>query len=60
MSVRIAREMGRFPILMENVPNLLRRGFGDVLGALADNGFDAQWDLLSGSVLWDFASIGAT
>lgn len=33
----------RFAIL-ENVPGLLRRGMGDVLGDLAESGYDAQWD----------------
>ena len=50
-ALRISSEMGRTPLLLENVPNLLRRGFGHILGALADNGFDAQWDLLSASAL---------
>lgn len=32
---------------MENVPGLLIRGFGDVLRALAEIGFDAEWDCIS-------------
>lgn len=33
-------------VLMENVPALLARGFGDILGELARLGFDAEWGLL--------------
>lgn len=33
-------------VLLENVPGLLTRGFGDVLGDLATLGFDAEWDCL--------------
>lgn len=32
---------------MENVANLLGRGFGDVLGALAEIGYDAEWEIIS-------------
>lgn len=32
--------------LVENVPGLLARGMGDVLGDLAELGFDAEWSLL--------------
>lgn len=42
--IRLARELGPQFILMENVANLLNRGFGDVLGALAEIGFDAEWE----------------
>jgi DNA (cytosine-5)-methyltransferase 1 len=41
--VRLVRP--RF-VLMENVPGLLARGMGDVLGDLAALGFDAEWDCL--------------
>ena len=34
-------------LLMENVPGLLVRGFGDVLRALAEIGFDAEWECIS-------------
>lgn len=44
--VRIAGETRR-PVLLENVPELLARGFGDVLAALAGIGFDAEWDCLA-------------
>lgn len=45
--IRLARELEAEVILLENVPELLNRGFGDVLGALAENGFDAEWDSIS-------------
>lgn len=47
--IRLARELGDGIecIVMENVPNLLNRGFGDVLAALAQIGFDAEWGCLS-------------
>lgn len=45
--VRLASELGVQFILMENVTNLLNRGFGDVLGALASIGFDAEWECIS-------------
>ena len=32
--------------VVENVPGLLVRGFGDVLGDLAALGYDAEWELL--------------
>jgi DNA (cytosine-5)-methyltransferase 1 len=34
-------------VLVENVPGLLVRGFGDVLGDLAEAGYDAEWDCVS-------------
>ena len=34
-------------ILLENVPGLLYRGMGDVLGSLAALGYDAEWQVLS-------------
>lgn len=45
--IRLARELGVRFILMENVTNLLNRGFGDVLGGLAEIGFDAEWECIS-------------
>lgn len=45
--IRLAGELGPDFILMENVPNLLNRGFGDVLSALAEIGFDAEWECIS-------------
>jgi len=37
--------------LMENVPGLLARGMGDVLGALAALGYDAEWDCVPASAV---------
>ncbi|MFH1215374.1 MAG: DNA cytosine methyltransferase [Pseudomonadota bacterium] len=37
-------------IVLENVPALLIRGFGDVLGGLAEAGYDAEWQVLSASM----------
>ncbi len=33
-------------VLLENVPGLLVRGFGDVLRDLAKSGYDAEWDCI--------------
>ena len=44
--VRLAGELGCL-LLMENVPGLLVRGFGDVLRAVAEIGFDAEWECIS-------------
>lgn len=33
-------------VLMENVPGLLDRGFSDVLGDLAESGYDAEWQCI--------------
>lgn len=38
-------------ILVENVPGLLDRGMGDVLGDLASLGYDAEWSILSACAL---------
>jgi DNA (cytosine-5)-methyltransferase 1 len=45
-AVRLAGEFGA-GLLMENVPGLFDRGFGDVLRALAEVGFDAEWECIS-------------
>lgn len=45
-AIRIARDLDAL-LLMENVPGLFRRGFGDVLGALAQSGFSAEWRCIS-------------
>jgi DNA (cytosine-5)-methyltransferase 1 len=37
--------------LVENVPGLLVRGLGDVLGELAEIGYDAEWDCVPASAL---------
>lgn len=44
---RLAGETRPRFMLMENVANLLNRGFGDVLRALAEIGFDAEWECIS-------------
>ncbi len=49
--IRLAGELERPRLLLENVPELLNRGFGDVLGALADLGYDVQWDCISAAAL---------
>jgi DNA (cytosine-5)-methyltransferase 1 len=51
---RIIREMGPRYVLVENVAALLDRGMGDVLGTLADCGYDAEWSCVSS------CSLGAT
>ena len=33
-------------VLLENVPGLFTAGFGDVLGDLAESGYDAEWDCI--------------
>lgn len=43
---RIIRVLRPRYVLVENVPGLLVRGFGDVLGDLAACGYDAEWDCL--------------
>lgn len=40
---RIIGEMGPRYVVVENVAALLRRGMGEVLGTLADLGYDAEW-----------------
>ena len=37
--------------IMENVPGLLTRGMGEVLGALAEGGFDAEWYCIPASAV---------
>lgn len=44
---RIVRDLGPTIVLVENVPALLDRGLGDVLGSLADLGYDAEWSTIS-------------
>ena len=50
---RIIRELRPRYALVENVPGLLVRGLGDVLGDLAELGYDAEWGIVSA------ASVGA-
>lgn len=42
----IIRDLRPRYALMENVPGLLGRGLGDVLGDLAAIGYDAEWDCI--------------
>lgn len=51
---RIIRLVGPSFVLVENVAALLVRGMGDVLGTLADLGFDAEWSTFTA------CSVGAT
>lgn len=46
--VSIIRDVGPGLVFVENVPGLAARGggLGDVLGSLADLGFDAEWERL--------------
>lgn len=46
---RIIREARPRFILLENVPELLNRGFGDILAALASIGYDAEWRVICSS-----------
>lgn len=43
---RVVRELRPRFVLVENVPGLLVRGMGDVLGDLAACGYDAEWQVL--------------
>lgn len=42
-AVRVVRPLF---VVLENVRALLRRGMGTVLGALAESGYDAEWDCI--------------
>jgi len=42
-AIRLVRPIGA---LLENVADLLHRGMGEVLGALAESGHDAEWDCI--------------
>jgi len=44
--MRLVRMVRPQYLLMENVSALLYRGMGDVLGELADSGYDAGWDCI--------------
>jgi DNA (cytosine-5)-methyltransferase 1 len=41
--IRLVREIGPVVVGLENVTELLGRGLGDVLRALAEIGYDAEW-----------------
>ena len=49
--IRAAGMVGWPRLLLENVAALLSRGMGDVLGALAQVGYDCQWDCIPGSAV---------
>lgn len=44
---RVVRELGPSYVVVENVAALLDRGMAEVLGTLADLGFDAEWSTVS-------------
>tara|TARA_Y100000310_G_scaffold308635_1_gene351949 strand:- start:885 stop:1769 length:885 start_codon:yes stop_codon:yes gene_type:complete len=44
--MRLAAEVRPRYILMENVSALINRGLSEVLGTLAESGYDAEWDCL--------------
>ena len=46
---RLIRELHPGWVVVENVPGLLVRGMGRVLGDLAASGYDAEWDCLPAS-----------
>ena len=50
---RAVRDLRPRYVVLENVPGLLTRGMGDVLGGLAALGYDAEWEVRSA------ASVGA-
>ena len=41
--IEAVRHLGPSLVCLENVPGHLTRGFGDVLGSLAEAGYDARW-----------------
>lgn len=45
----IVRDVGAPLVFLENVPGLTLRGLDEVLGTLADLGFNAEWDLFRAS-----------
>ena len=62
--LRSVRMVGRPKLLLENVAALLNRGVGDVFGALAQIGYDTEWNCFPASAvgaphardrLWIFA-----
>jgi len=46
---RIIRELRPKYVVVENVPNLLKNGIGQVLGDLAEIGYDAEWTCIRAS-----------
>lgn len=51
---RIVDEMQPQLVFIENVPPIVKHGLDDILGGLAESGFDAEWGCLSA------ADVGAT
>ncbi len=49
--LRAVRMVGRPKLLLENVAALLKRGMGDVLGAMAQIGYDAEWHCIPASAV---------
>jgi DNA (cytosine-5)-methyltransferase 1 len=50
-AARLVRQLRPRWLLLENVPGLLARGMGDVLGELAACGYDAEWDCIPASAV---------
>ena len=51
-TIRILREVGPRYALLENVPGLMAHDyFGEILGDLAEAGFDAEWGIVSAAEL---------
>jgi DNA (cytosine-5)-methyltransferase 1 len=48
---RLIRELRPSYVIVENVAALLGRGLGDVLGDLAESGYDAEWDCIPASAV---------
>ena len=48
--LRIVRLVRPRYVLVENVAALLNRGLDEVLGSLAESGYDAEWEMLSASM----------
>lgn len=48
---RAVREVRPRLVMLENVPGLFHSGFGDVLGGLAEGGFDAEWGVVSAAAV---------
>lgn len=49
--LRAIRALRPSYVLVENVPGLLSAGFGEVLGDLAESGYDADWDCIPAAVV---------
>mgnify|MGYP003146159365 CR=1 FL=1 len=47
-TIRIIREVGPRFVLLENVPGLLAHDYyGEIIGELAEAGYDAEWEIVS-------------